>query len=225
MIDRREHCRLMRLLRYRSSQKVLRPHIPIAPTFKHMQTTAPGAEPFCRLRLEAQWEDDGTPDGEVTQDLYWVNKLDRPIANDDKHVAAALDRGLIQVYYTPATRDAEAQIKSTTGALAARLLQAIDWSENTRDAIDEATTALANAFSAKAAIEAMSEALSDRWSELHDYQTDTDPSLALISQRFEEVIRRMRVLFQKGPAQIERDLDALATARSLVLLYACCRCL
>jgi len=179
-----------------------------------MQITAPGAEPFCRLRLEAQWEDDGTPDGEVTQDLYGVNKLDRPIANDDKHVAAALDRGLIQVYYTPATRDAEAQIKSTTGALAARLLQAIDWSENTRDAIDEATTALANAFSAEAAIEAMSEALSDRWSELHDYQTDTDPSLALISQRFEEVIRRMRVLFQKGPAQIERDLDALATARS-----------
>jgi putative ATP-dependent endonuclease of the OLD family len=192
----------------------------IAPTFKHMQIAGPGAQPVCRLRLEAQWEDDGTAEGEVTQDLFWVNKLDEEIVDDDKHAVAAIDRGLIQVYYTPASRDPETQIKDTTGALAARLLRAIDRSEKTRDAIDSATTELAQAFSAEAAIEAMSEALSDRWGDLHDNVTDTDPSFALLSQRFEEVIRRVRVLFQKGPAQIERDLDALSDGQKSLFYFA-----
>ena len=192
----------------------------VAPTFGHMQIAAPGAAPCCRLRLEAQWEDDGTPEGEVTQDLYWANTLDDPLPDAAKHAVAPLDRGLIQVYYTPASRDAEAQIKSTTGALAARLLQAIDWSDDTRDAIDSATSDLATAFSGEPAITAMSDALSQRWRELHDDQTDTDPSLALISQRFEEVIRRVRVLFQKGPAKIERELDALSDGQKSLFYFA-----
>ncbi len=192
----------------------------IAPVFKHMQIAAPGGEPLCRVRLEAQWEDDGTAEGVVTQDLYWINILDEVIDDDDKYPVAPIDRGLIQVYYTPASRDAEAQIKNTTGALAARLLRAIDWSEKTRDAIDDATTELAEAFRAEAAIGAMSDALSDRWSELHDNVTDTDPSLALISQRFEEVIRRVGVLFEKGPAQIERDLDALSDGQKSLFYFA-----
>lgn len=57
------------------------------------------------MRLEAQWEDDGTTEGEVTQNLYWINKLGDPIEEEDKRVVAPHDRGYIQVYYTPATRD------------------------------------------------------------------------------------------------------------------------
>jgi putative ATP-dependent endonuclease of OLD family len=162
----------------------------IAPVFKHMQIAAPEAIPVCRLRLEAQWVDDGTAEGEVTQDLFWITTLDDDITDEQKSKVASVDRGLVHVYYTPATRDPEAQIKATTGALAARLLRAIEWSKGTRKAIGDATTALSGAFTGEAAIEAISEALSKRWSELHDDVTDKDPSLALISQRFEDVVAR-----------------------------------
>lgn len=97
----------------------------VAPALRHMQIAGPKATPVCRMRLEAQWEDDGTAEGEVTQNLYWVDKLGDKITDDDKRTVSALDRGHIQVYYTPATRDAEAQIRASTGALAARLLRAI----------------------------------------------------------------------------------------------------
>jgi putative ATP-dependent endonuclease of the OLD family len=93
----------------------------IAPVFKHMQIAAPEATPMCRLRLEAQWVDDGTAEGEVTQDLFWITTLDEDAADEQKSKVAAVDRGLVHVYYTPATRDPEAQIKASTGALAARL--------------------------------------------------------------------------------------------------------
>ena len=48
----------------------------IAPSFRHMQIEREGKTPVCRMRLEARWEDDGTIDGEVSQDLFWVDTLD-----------------------------------------------------------------------------------------------------------------------------------------------------
>jgi putative ATP-dependent endonuclease of OLD family len=137
------------------------------------------------MRLEGRWQDDGTAEGEVTQELFWVDHLKEKVEADDKHAVSAADRGLIQFYYTPASRDAAAQIRATTGALAARLLKAIEWSKATREAVDEATEKLSDAFSGEAAITAISEALSTRWEELHDDKTDTDPSLRLVSRRFE----------------------------------------
>ena len=40
----------------------------VAPSFRHMLITRKDKPPVCRLRLEARWEDDGTVDGEVSQD-------------------------------------------------------------------------------------------------------------------------------------------------------------
>jgi putative ATP-dependent endonuclease of the OLD family len=184
----------------------------IAPVFKHMQISAPKAQPVCRLRLEAQWVDDGTTEGEVTHALFWVAKLDEKISDDDKSAVAGVDRGLIHVYYTPASRDAEAQIKASTGALAARLLRAIEWSKGTRKSVEDATKELSKAFSAEAAIKAISEALSDRWRDLHDNVTDKDPSLNLLSQRFEDVIAKVQVLFQQGPRTLNAAWMRLAMA-------------
>jgi putative ATP-dependent endonuclease of the OLD family len=192
----------------------------VAPAFRHMQLAGPGAEPVCRMRLEAQWEDDGTAEGEVTQNLYWVNKLTDPITEDDKNTVSALDRGLIQVYYTPATRDPEAQIRASTGALAARLLRAIEWSNKTRETVEKATKQLSDSFGAEAAIDVISKALSERWKELHDEVTDTDPSLTLTSQRFEEVVARIQVLFQQGPAAIQRSIDALSDGQQSLFYFA-----
>jgi putative ATP-dependent endonuclease of the OLD family len=192
----------------------------VAPAFRHMQVAAPGAAPVCRMRLEAQWEDDGTTEGEVTQNLYWINKLGDPIAEEGKRVVAPHDRGYIQVYYTPATRDPEAQIRASTGALAARLLRAIEWSKATKDTVDSATKMLSTAFGGEAAISSISTALSDRWKELHDEKTDTNPALTLTSQRFEEVVARIQVLFQQGPASIERGLDALSDGQQSLFYFA-----
>jgi putative ATP-dependent endonuclease of OLD family len=192
----------------------------VAPAFRHMQIAEPKATPVCRMRLEAQWEDDGTAEGEVTQNLYWVDKLGDEITEDDKSAVSPLDRGHIQIYYTPATRDAEAQIRASTGALAARLLRAIEWSKKTRDTVDAATKELSKAFVGEAAIDAISDALSERWKELHDEKTDTDPALALTSQRFEEVVARIQVLFQQGPAAIERGLDALSDGQQSLFYFA-----
>ena len=78
----------------------------IAPSFRHMLLTRDDKAPVCRLRLEARWEDDGTVEGQISQELFWVDTLDAEPGADKKHPVSAADRGLIQLYYTPANRDA-----------------------------------------------------------------------------------------------------------------------
>ncbi len=192
----------------------------VAPTFRHIRIDRPGASPVCRMRMEARWDDDGTAEGEVSQDLYWIDTLDRTIKEDQRHRLSPSERGLIQLYYTPANRDAGTQIRATTGALAARLLRAIEWSEATKNAVDTATKGVSGSFNAEAAIKAISEALNERWSALHDEETDTEPSLALVSRRFEEVVRNVNVVFQQGPAGIERGLEALSDGQQSLFYFA-----
>ncbi len=192
----------------------------IAPSFRHMRIERSGAEPVCRMRLEARWEDDGTVEGEVSQELFWADTLDPVVKDEQKHAVAAADRGLIQLYYTPASRNAESQIRATTGALAARLLRAIEWSKSTQTAVEQASEKLSDAFEAEEAIKAISEALTKRWSDLHDEVVDTTPGLSLVSRRFEEVVSRINVIFQHGPEGIERGLDALSDGQQSLFYFA-----
>jgi putative ATP-dependent endonuclease of the OLD family len=192
----------------------------VAPTFRHQQLEGPKKMPLCRMRLEGRWQDDGTAEGEVTQELFWIDHLKEKVEADDKHAVSPADRGLIQFYYTPASRDAATQIRATTGALAARLIKAIEWSKGTRNAVDDATKKLSDAFGGETAIDAISKALSVRWKELHDEETDTDPSLALVSKRFEEAVAHIQVMFQHGPAKIERGLDVLSDGQQSLFYFA-----
>ena len=192
----------------------------VAPSFRHMLITRQDKPPVCRLRLEARWEDDGTVDGEVSQELYWVDTLDEAPKDDKKCAVAAADRGLIQLYYTPANRDAGVQVRATAGALAARLLRAIEWSDEARANVDEASEDLVDAFEGQPGIMAIGKALQKCWSSLHDEKVDTKPRLSLVSRRFEEVVSKTAVVFEEGPDGHERGLDALSDGQQSLFYFA-----
>ena len=192
----------------------------IAPSFRHMLMECPGDAPACRIRLEAQWDYDGTVEGDVSQELYWVDTLESDPNDEQKHPMTAADRGLIQLHYTPANRDASTQIRATTGALAARLLRAIEWSKGTKETIEDASETLGEAFEGEAAIREIGKALNNRWSGLHDEVVDTKPQLSLVSRRFEEIVSRINVIFQQGPDGFERSLEALSDGQQSLFYLA-----
>ena len=185
-----------------------------------MLMECPGDAPACRIRLEARWDYDGTVEGEVSQELYWVDTLEANPKEEQKHPMAPADRGLIQLHYTPANRDAGTQIRATTGALAARLLRSIEWSKGTQETVEEASEKLGEAFEGEAAIRAIGEALEKRWWGLHDEVVDTRPQLRLISRRFEEIVSRINVIFQQGPDGFERSLEALSDGQQSLFYFA-----
>ena len=192
----------------------------VAPSFRHMLITRKDEPLVCRLWLEARWEDDGTVEGDISQELNWVDTLDEAPNDDMKHAVAAADRGVIQLYYTPANRDASVQVRATAGALAARLLRAIEWSDEARDSVNKATENLVDAFEGEAAIKAIGKELQKRWSSLHDEKVDTKPRLSLVSRRFEEAVSKIVVIFEQGPDGDERGLDALSDGQQSLFYLA-----
>ena len=192
----------------------------VAPTFRHMQIEREGAAPACRICLEARWEDDGTVEGAVSQALSWLDTLDETPPEDARHPLAAADRGLIQLHYTPAARDAAAQVRASAGALAARLLRAIEWSDRARTDVATATTALTTTFEGEAGVAAIGRALQARWSRLYDEASDVKPRLSLVSRRFEEVLSRVAVVFDQAPDGQERTLEALSDGQQSLFYFA-----
>ncbi|MCV2420284.1 ATP-dependent nuclease [Paucibacter sp. DJ2R-2] len=192
----------------------------VAPVFRHVRVERPGGSPLCRLRLRARWDDDGTAEGTVSQELSWIGTAEPIVRDDQAFPVAPADRGLIQLFYTPASRDAATQIRATTGALAARLLRAIEWSAGTQSAVNAATEQLMTAFGGEKAIQAISQSLSQRWDALHEGDIDCAPELSLTSRRFEEVIARIGVMFKRGPAGQDRGLEALSDGQQSLFYFA-----
>jgi putative ATP-dependent endonuclease of OLD family len=192
----------------------------VAPVFRHARIERPGSTPLCRLRLQARWDADGTAEGAVSQDLNWINTTDEVVRADQASPVSPSDRGLIQLFYTPASRDAAMQIRATTGALAARLLKAIEWSEDTETAVNTASEQLMAAFGNEKAIQAISQSLSKRWENLHDGDIDCEPELSLMSRRFEQVVARIGVMFKRGPAGEDRGLEALSDGQQSLFYFA-----
>jgi len=97
--------------------------------FNQMVVDAPGATPYCRVRLDATWMDDGTPTGEVQQKLSWIltASSDPEVVEQNTRGVKPSERSRIRVIYVPATRDPSQQIRSTTASAFGRLLRAIDW--------------------------------------------------------------------------------------------------
>jgi putative ATP-dependent endonuclease of OLD family len=192
----------------------------VAPVFRRVRIDDELGFPICRLRLEARWEDDGTAEGAVTQSLSWVDSPDPTPSDDDMSPVNAADRGLIQLYYTPATRDAATQVRASAGALASRLLKAVEWSEEAVSDVTEATQTLTNTFEGEAAIAAIGEALQERWANLHDDVVDTKPRLSLVARRFQDVVARLAVVFEQGADGQEHSLDALSDGQQSLFYFA-----
>jgi putative ATP-dependent endonuclease of OLD family len=152
--------------------------------------------------------------------LNWINTTDEVVRADQASPVSPSDRGLIQLFYTPASRDAATQIRATTGALAARLLKAIEWSKDTEMAVNTASEQLMAAFGSEEAIQAISQSLSTRWGNLHDGDIDCEPELSLMSRRFEQVIARIGVMFKRGPAGEDRGLEALSDGQQSLFYFA-----
>ena len=67
-----------------------------------MSVTDEGGKLKCRLRLDAEWEDDGSIDGYITSQFRAVTTWGEPEEGDFCNVRPA-DRSRIQLIYVPAT--------------------------------------------------------------------------------------------------------------------------
>ncbi len=178
------------------------------PEFFNQMATSGAGEPLkARIRLQATWTDDGTPEGAIEEDLRWIRTLDDPFDWDTCSRVHPVQRASIQFIYLPASRDATTQVSSL---LNGRLWQAAKWSTEFRNASQNDADRLQQSFELEEPSKFLLERLSNRWKQVYEADTDSQPHLRLIDNRFEELVRKAEFTFTPDEKGQERSLSELS---------------
>jgi hypothetical protein len=172
-----------------------------------MAASAPGAPLKARMRLQATWTDDGTPDGNIDEDLRWITTLSDDFEWADCNRVQAVERGSIQLIYVPAARDAAGQV---TALLKSRLWQAAKWSNRFRTRSAASARRIQRQFEREGPAQFVIERLSKRWKQLYEADTDTTPILRLVESRLEELVRKAEFAFFPDEGGQEHALAELS---------------
>ena len=175
--------------------------------FVQMAASAPGGPLKARMRLQATWTADGTPDGSIDEDLRWITTLDDEFEWDECKRVQGVERGFVQLIYVPAARDAAAQV---TALLKGRLWQAARWSDEFRGSTAAGAQEIQQQFEREKPAEFIIERLTKRWRQVHEADTDTTPVLRPVESRFEELVRKAEFAFSPDEAGQERALADLS---------------
>jgi|TARA_R100001039_G_scaffold14412_1_gene8213 putative ATP-dependent endonuclease of the OLD family len=175
--------------------------------FNQMAASGVGEPLKARIRLQATWTDDGTPEGAIEEDIRWIRALDDDFEWDDCSKVQAVERSSVQFIYLPANRDATTQV---TALLKGRLWQAAKWSTAFRDASSDNAGQIQSSFEEEEPSKVLLKRLSTRWQQVHEADTDSQPRLRLIENRFEELVRKAEFTFMPDEEGQERRLSELS---------------
>ncbi|MCQ9179183.1 AAA family ATPase [Streptomyces sp. IBSBF 2953] len=160
--------------------------------FRRMAATEDG-DLKVRVVLRAEWVDDGTVEGAITETRLIVNTLAEEYGEDDYAPLTPVERSRIQMVYIPASRDG---VRQVTSFLRSRLWRAAQWSSGLRDLVSEHAAEVAEKFTAEPVVRAVEGALTARWQQLHDAGVHSDPKLRLLDGDFDQLVRDSELVFE-----------------------------
>jgi hypothetical protein len=175
--------------------------------FNQMAASGEGEPLKARIRLQATWTDDGTPEGAIEEDIRWIRALGDDFEWEDCSRVQAVERSSIQFIYLPANRDATTQV---TALLKGRLWQAAKWSKVFKERSTVSAGQVQSLFEEEEPSKFLLKRLSTRWQQIHEADTDSRPRLRLIENRFEELVRKAEFTFTPDEEGQERQLSELS---------------
>lgn len=189
----------------------------VAEFWTQMSASGPDDPLKARIVLKAVWVDDGTPDGVVESSIRWITRTDDDYEWGACKPLTAAQRSAIQVVYVPANRGSLSQVKAL---LRGRLWRAARWSEALQEKIEENAEQLQDAFQKEPPLKFISKRLSQRWRQVNEAGTRTQPTLKLTEDRFEAIIRHADVKFTPDASGADRPLERLSDGQKSLFQIA-----
>lgn len=193
------------------------PGAAVAEFWTQMSASEPDDPLKARIVLKAVWVDDGTPDGVVESSIRWITRTDDDYEWDSCKPLTAAQRSAIQVVYVPANRGSLSQVQAL---LRGRLWRAARWSEALQEKTEENAEQLQDAFQKEPPVTFISERLSQRWRQVNEAGTHTQPILKLTEDRFEAIIRHADVKFSPDASGADRPLERLSDGQKSLFQIA-----
>lgn len=191
-------------------------HRAIPEFFLRMAATEDG-DLKVRIVLNAQWVDDGTVDGAITDTRMVVSTFAEEYGEDEFVLLSPAERSRIQMVYVPASRDGARQV---TAFLRSRLWRAAQWSPDLRDLLSKHAADVADRFAAEPVVAAVENALTARWQELHDAGTHSDPRLRLLDGDLDQLVGKSELVFEPDHGGRPRPARLLSDGQRSLLHLA-----
>ena len=187
--------------------------------FNQMVIENPGELPYCRIRLEATWENSNTAYGEIDETRFWITSSEENFNEGSKKKMRGVDRSVIHVHYVPANRNPSQQIGTAADSILNRLLHAMEWSENFRDYVDDVIQQISDKFELENGIEVLKTSLAETWSDLAYGDFFQTVSISPLGSRFEDIVSSAEAKFQPSPDETDETWERLSDGmRSLFYL-------
>lgn len=192
-------------------------------TFNQMVVDAPGETPYCRIRLEAIWTDDGTATGDVDSSVSWLltTSDDQQVIDDgNRRKVQPSDRAKIRVIYVPAARDPDEQIRATTATTFGRLLQSLAW-EGADEELKGGIAAVRDSLAALSGVQTMNSEVQGAWKQFYDGKIARDVLFQALEEDPSSLVKLLVPIFRPsadGREILTSDLsDGLRSLFSLSL--------
>jgi putative ATP-dependent endonuclease of OLD family len=160
-----------------------------------------GDTPQCRIRLRATWRKTPSVNGDVEQCLEWIDTLEPDPIETSLHPLLSRERSLIQLFYVPASRDAERELRYASGTILSRALEHVAWSQETRDSLLALTKQLATGLRVEADFLAFETQLKDHWTGLHGEKLGK-PELSIAEADLATTLRRLDTRLVSGTSSL-----------------------
>ena len=170
---------------------------PAIPTFfEHFTVSQDDEKPLLRIRLESSWEDDGTVEGSVETQIYYISSVKEAFRDEEKHRASRKDLDKIRVLYVPASRTPEKELGNASSSMLSRLVNSINWTENEINEISNKIEELNNTFlSEKGALTQINQEIQKSWELYHEDKRFSQAELTINSTEIAVALRQIALKF------------------------------
>lgn len=164
--------------------------------FEHFTVSQDDAKPFLRIRLESSWEDDGTVEGSVDTQIYYISSTEDVIKDEDKHRAPRKDLDKIRLLYVPASRTPEKELGNASGSMLSRLVNSINWTKDETNEITYKIDELNNTFlSENGALTQINQEIQKSWELYHEDNRFSQAELTINSSEMAAALRQIALKF------------------------------
>lgn len=164
--------------------------------FEHFTVSQGDAKPFLRIRLESSWEDDGTVEGSIDTQIYYISSAENIIKDEDKRRAPRKDLDKIRVLYVPASRTPEKELGNASGSMLSRLVNSINWTEDEINEITDKIDELNNTFLSKnGALTQINNEIQKSWELYYEDNRFSQAELIINSSEMAAALRQIALKF------------------------------
>ncbi len=188
--------------------------------FNQMIVDSVGTKPYCKIRLEAKWENTNIPGGDIEEKIYWLTSSDEIVDSSDKKILSMSDRSKIQVHYIPAARDPQKQMKHTTGTLLYQLLKNINWSDATLENFETVNQELSEIFQSEKGVGTINERISNSWGKLFNDKIYGNINLSPTSNDFKSHLSKIEATFSPNPGGGIETQDKLSDGMKSLFYFS-----